>query len=275
MANNPLASFYRQPKIYLTLPSKGKFYPDGALVGDPSNLPVYGMTAMDEIHLKTPDALFSGESVVSVIKSCIPAIKDPWNMPLIDIDACLVAIRIATYGSKMPMTFDCSHCKEENHIDLDLSSTLEYFVAKEYEDYVFIDPLTVYVRPVTYKEQTKTMLKQYELSKLLSKSYEGMPEEERGKLVNELLASITDLETSTFKNSIVSVEADDTSVTDKNQINDWINNSDAIFFERIKEHLNSLAEIWKIQDQKATCASCEKENTIQINLDYSSFFARR
>lgn len=274
MPNNPLSSFYRQPKIYLSLPSKGKFYTEGALSGDPMSLPVFGMTAMDEIQLKTPDALFSGESVVSVIKSCIPGIKDPWNMPLIDIDACLVAIRIATYGAKMPMTFDCTSCNEENQIDLDLSSTLEYFLSKDYEDYIFIDPLTVYLRPVTYKEQTVTMLKQYELSKLLAKSYEGMSDEERGKIVTNLLASITDLETTTFKNSIVSVEANDVTVSDKTQINEWINNSDAIFFERIRDHLGKLADVWRVQDQSATCASCGKENKVKINLDYSSFFAR-
>jgi hypothetical protein len=28
---NPLTSFYRQPKIYVKLPSKGEFYPPGSL----------------------------------------------------------------------------------------------------------------------------------------------------------------------------------------------------------------------------------------------------
>ena len=52
MENNPLQKYYRQPKIYLDLPSKGNFYPKGAIEGDPSKLPVFGMTAMDEIMFK-------------------------------------------------------------------------------------------------------------------------------------------------------------------------------------------------------------------------------
>ena len=28
---NPLRKYFRQPKVYITLPSKGKFYADGAI----------------------------------------------------------------------------------------------------------------------------------------------------------------------------------------------------------------------------------------------------
>jgi len=97
---NPLAGYYRQPKIYLDLPSKGNYYTQGSLdVSEDGRYPVYAMTAKDELMYKTPDALMNGQATVEVIKSCIPSIKDPWKMPSLDVDACLVAIRIATYGS--------------------------------------------------------------------------------------------------------------------------------------------------------------------------------
>ena len=77
---NPLASFYRQPKIYVKLPSKGEFYPPGSLdVSANGEYPVYAMTAKDELLFKTPDALLSGQSTVELIKSCIPAITNPWQ----------------------------------------------------------------------------------------------------------------------------------------------------------------------------------------------------
>ena len=28
---NPLRKYFRQPKVYITLPSKGKFYPKGSI----------------------------------------------------------------------------------------------------------------------------------------------------------------------------------------------------------------------------------------------------
>lgn len=103
-STNPLASFFRQPKIYVSLPSKGMFWTKESLeMTENGELPVYAMTAKDEIMLKTPDALISGQATVDVIQSCIPAIKDAWKMPSIDLDTILVAIRIATYGEKMDL----------------------------------------------------------------------------------------------------------------------------------------------------------------------------
>lgn len=98
---NPLSQWFRQPKVYIKLPSNGEFYPHGALDKSANGeYPVYAMNAKDELMFKTPDALLTGQSTVEVIKSCIPAIQDPWSMPSIDLDVALVAIRIATYGQK-------------------------------------------------------------------------------------------------------------------------------------------------------------------------------
>ena len=80
--NNPLRQYFRRPAIYITLPSKGKYYPIGAVeIPEGGEIPVYPMTAIDEITSKTPDALFNGTAIAELIKSCIPAIKDPWAIP--------------------------------------------------------------------------------------------------------------------------------------------------------------------------------------------------
>ena len=76
-----LQNYQRQPKIFIDLPSKGVFYDDTVLEnGQHMQIPVFGMNAMDEIMFKTPDALFSGDATVQVIKSCIPTILDPWKL---------------------------------------------------------------------------------------------------------------------------------------------------------------------------------------------------
>jgi hypothetical protein len=102
MSINPLTQYFRQPAIYVKLPSNGEHYTPGALTM-PANreLPVYPMTAIDEITYRTPDALFNGNAVTNVIKSCIPNIVDPWAIPAMDVDTILVAIRIASYGHIM------------------------------------------------------------------------------------------------------------------------------------------------------------------------------
>ena len=40
---NPLQKYFRQPKIYVQLPSKGLYYPPGTLAGDYTNVPVFAM----------------------------------------------------------------------------------------------------------------------------------------------------------------------------------------------------------------------------------------
>ena len=124
---NPLQKFFRQPKIYVSLPSKGLFYEPGAFVGDYNNVPVFAMTGMDEIVYKTPDALYSGEATAKVIESCCPFVKNAKVMPSIDIDALIIAIRIATFGDKLSVSQKCTACETENDYDIDLKGMLDYF----------------------------------------------------------------------------------------------------------------------------------------------------
>jgi len=271
---NPLAKYYRQPKIYLSLPSKGKWYPEGTLTGDPTNLPVYGMTAMDEIMFKTPDALFSGESIVSVIKSCIPDIKDPWSMPQLDIDSVLVAIRIATYGQKLEISFVCKKCAESNETDFDLSRALDYFAGLEWDNKVFCNPLNVTLKPYTYREYTNIQLQSYELRRMLNKSLGDIEQSKKNEILDNFYKKLGQVQAEGFKKQIFTVEADDTVVDNPQQINEWIQNSEVQFFDKIKKHLEKQREIWKIQSQKVKCHKCEHENTVNVDLDTSNFFVK-
>ena len=102
---NPLNKYFRQPAIYVSLPS-GTNYPSHVVTPTQTGeLGVMPMTAKDEIRFKTPDALMNGQGVVDVIQSCVPDIKDAWEIKSYDLDTILVAIRIATYGETMEINF--------------------------------------------------------------------------------------------------------------------------------------------------------------------------
>ena len=102
---NPLNKYFRQATVYVKLPS-GLQYPASAIEpAESGELAVQPMTAMDEIKFKTPDALMNGQGVVDVIQSCIPQIKDAWQVVSYDLDAIFLAIRIATYGETMDITY--------------------------------------------------------------------------------------------------------------------------------------------------------------------------
>ena len=93
-ATNPLNKYFRQASVFITLPSAGQYWPEGTLVmPETGQLPVYPMTTRDEITLKTPDALMNGTGMVEVIQSCCPNIKNAWEMPSVDVDTVLIAVR--------------------------------------------------------------------------------------------------------------------------------------------------------------------------------------
>ena len=149
MEENPLSNYFRRPSIYITLPSKGEFYPKGALVMTENNeLPVYPMTAVDEITYRTPDALYNGTSVVDVIQSCMPNIKDAWAIPSIDLDTILSAIRIASYGHTLELSTKCPKCEEEADWGVDLRKIIEQLDIKDFDNIVNAGDLTVHIKPL-------------------------------------------------------------------------------------------------------------------------------
>ena len=135
MDSNPLKQYFRQPAIYIRLPSDGQFYPKGAL-DMPANreLPVLPMTTMDEIRYRTPDALFNGTATVDVIQSCVPNILDAWTIPNVDIDTILIAIRIATFGHELTIGTQCPACSTESDWSVDLRSVMERIRAPDYRE---------------------------------------------------------------------------------------------------------------------------------------------
>ena len=60
---NPLQQYYRQPAIYIKLPSEGRYYDKNTFTPtETGELPILPMTAKDELAFKTPDALINGQA---------------------------------------------------------------------------------------------------------------------------------------------------------------------------------------------------------------------
>jgi hypothetical protein len=274
---NPLSQFYRQPKIWIKLPSSGHWYPDGSLDRSANDeYPVYAMTAKDELLFKTPDALLSGQSTVEVIKSCIPAIKDPWHMPSIDIDACLIAIRLATYGEEMEITVDCPSCKGENEYSMNLRLWLGQFDNFQYRDTVNVDPLIIKIRPYAYKEITKASLQTLEQQKLVQiASDETISDEEKIEKFQTGFIKLTNLTVDLVSGCITRIDTPQGSVVDRTFITDFINNASKDVFEKIHEHVSELKNEIELKPQSVKCSHCEHEFTTPITMDQSNFFAVR
>jgi hypothetical protein len=272
---NPLSSFYRQPKIYVRLPSKGKFYEPGSLdLSENGEYPVYAMTAKDELLFKTPDALLNGTSTVELIKSCIPAILNPWVMPNIDLDFALIAIRIATYGDKMDVGTNCPHCDAENSYDMDLTAWLDIFNNFIYNTDIVVDPLTVHVRPYTYKEVTKTALKSMEQQRVFQViNDDTLSDEIKLEKFGASFLKLTELTVDVIADCITAIDTPDGSVSDKTMIKEFISNCSKDIFQKIQDHVIQMKELIEFKAQNVTCGECSKPFSLPVTMDQSNFFA--
>ena len=272
---NPLSSFYRQPKIYVRLPSKGKFYEPGSLdLSENGEYPVYAMTAKDELLFKTPDALLNGTSTVELIKSCIPAILNPWVMPNIDLDFALIAIRIATYGDKMDVGTNCPHCDAENSYDMDLTAWLDIFNNFIYNTDIAVDPLTVHVRPYTYKEVTKTALKSMEQQRIFQViNDDTISDEVKLEKFGASFLKLTELTVDVIADCITAIDTPDGSVSDKAMIKEFIANCSKDIFQKIQDHVVQMKELIEFKAQDVTCGECSKPFSLPVTMDQSNFFA--
>ena len=105
MSSNPLSGILENQN-YMKLPTMGRFNPEIEATSL-DEVGVCPMTAIDEITLKNPDALLNGEALISIIQSCVPAIKDARKLANIDAEALFMAIQYATYGSEITHTHKC------------------------------------------------------------------------------------------------------------------------------------------------------------------------
>ena len=272
---NPLMNYFRQPKMYLRLPSQGQFYPEGSL--DKSEIdeyPVYAMTAKDELMFKTPDALMNGQATVEVIKSCIPAIKNPWNMPSVDLDACLIAIRIATYGETMDISANCPACKHDNEYTMNLVGYLDQINSFRYQDTVEVGPLVIKIRPYSYQEVSKVTLKTLEQQKIFSiVNDESLDSESKMQKFGESFVKLTELTVDIVVGCIVSITSPEGEVTDRDMIQEFIENAPSEVFNSLNNHIQHMKESMAIKAQHVNCQECNHEWDIEITLDQTNFFA--
>ena len=278
---NPLSKYFRQPKLFAALPSNGKFYPADALeTVETGEYPIYSMTAKDELTMKTPDALLNGQATVELIKSCVPNIKDPWSLPSIDLDALLIAIRLATYGETMTLQVKTPITGEEKEMSINLRDILDNFSGIEFENVIQAGEMTVYLRPLTYREFTKSALKTFEQQRIFNiVNDEQISDEDKLQAFTNSFAKLTDLTVDMMSNHIAAIEIGDTRVDNKQHIDEFMKNADKGFYEVIQKHLEAQKIKFTIQPLIAQASLEEIEQgvpetyEVPITFDQSNFFA--
>lgn len=280
--HNPLQKYFRQPKLYISLPSKGEHWPDDALERtETGEYPIFAMTARDEIAMKTPDALLNGQATVDVIQSCVPNIKNAWAMPSIDSDALLIAIRIATYGEIMDISIKTPVTGEEKDFQVDLRTLLDHFASVDYNNQLTVGEMKISLRPLSYKEINETSMKTFEQQRIFKVlNDESIPEENKLQSFADSFKKLTDLTVFTLEKSIKSIAMPDgTTVDNPEWISEFVSNTDKNLFESVTNKIESEREKFNVKPMVVDATPEEIEKgvpeiyEVPISFDQSNFFA--
>jgi hypothetical protein len=273
LENNPLKQYFRRPAIYLKLPSLGKMYtPDVVDLPLNGELPVYPMTAIDEITARTPDALFNGSAMVDIIRSCVPNIKNPWAINSVDLDAILIAIRAAAGGSELTITSECPSCKEIADYALNLISVLSQLKSGEYEKELTIDELIIKFKPLTYKEMTEANIGQIELQKTFNLLEIEEDVTVKTAKIQESLKYITEITMQVLSKTIAYIKTPSAFVEQTEYILDFLRNSDKNIYALIRDHNSKLKEDSSLKPLEIKCIHCQHQYQQNYTLDTSNFF---
>lgn len=276
MSDNPLRKHFRQPKIYIKLPSQGRWWPEGALLmTENGELPVMSMTGKDEMMVKNADALMNGAATTSMIESCLPNIKDAWSTPRTDLDTILLAIRIATYGPEMQVESKCPHCNNINDGAIDLRWVMENIRQPDLDAKFVCDDLVLHLKPADYRAISQMDQDSYEEQRVIMQlAQENITTSQRQTILESAVKTLAQKLGMRLAESIAKITTDDGDVvTDKIMIADFISNADKNTFDKIRDIIGEHTAQYKIPHMTIKCESCDKSYESNLEFDPANFFA--
>jgi hypothetical protein len=255
---NPLLANAKLPGRIFQLPSRGLFYTHGELDDSVKNgeVHVQPMSALDEIIMKNPDQLFSGNAVETVFKTCVRGVNRPMQLLSKDVDAITMFLRVVTYGPMFDFSVKhtCPQAKEHSYTaNLD-----EMIVGMK-----MIDPTTV-------KTAFSVTLPNGQLVQLRPNRYADviqMVKDNHEK--HELTAQ--DMQRN-LKALLLSVIESVDGVTDPRLIGEWLEQLQVTWANRIIEKLDGLNEWGPTMRWQVACKDCGEQFDVQLPLNPVSFF---
>lgn len=235
----------------MALPSKGKFYAESPTQkSGTGELPILSMTARDELIFRTPDALMNGDAVAEVIRSCVPLISNPWDVPSIDMDSILIAIRIATTGEELKMDVSVPGTDDTLEFSINLPTMLDTIKGKEWKDTFTYEDLTFTVIPLKLKDQNFFEIESFETQRFINvlkdESIEG---EKRKKLIQEILDKASFNNIDVVSKQIVKISTPEGDETNPVKITEFLSQSENKLYNAVKQHLVSNREQFDIPSQ--------------------------
>jgi hypothetical protein len=279
MKDNALISAYRKPELFISLPSGGKYYNTKPKLSVDNELAIYSMTARDSLLTKTPDALFNGETNIALIKSCCPDIEDPKQVPVNDLLAILLGIRVASYGKDLDLDLKCPKCEFLNMLTTDCSTFLSSIKPTTADNSVTLkNGFIVKLKPYSLNDRTSLQIQQIKQQKLIqhiiAEAEDSDDDLEINEKVGHTFIEIAELTVDLITNCIhtVTIPDSDNPIEDDETIGEWLTTISSVDYNQIKDHIDELSKDHMDTTLHATCSECNHEWDTSVDLDISNFF---
>ena len=283
---NPLQQFFRKPKFTILLPSRGKWYPKNTISSTNGEVEIYAMTASDDTRFKTSEILLSSKATYDLIKSCVPALKDPEQIPIVDLDVIMMSIRRASQGDQIKYNVSIPGTDKFQDINLSIEQLVKDFPNAEaiWDEELNIsnesgNTLHLLIKPINLRTlflATKQIIKQQQLASDITTSSSSNDEK-----INELdtqMKSLGNISVNMIGDSIRKVSTDEFTTENSNEIKQFIAMIDLEYFRSIQAHVDAQKEklTFKTQTVYATpeqeLIGAPKSWEVPINFNLSTFF---
>jgi len=260
----------------MRLPSGTSYYPEGSIAfSEKGEIGIMQMTGKDELILQNPDALLNGESLIEVIQSCVPAVKNPRILLSNDIDALITAIRYCTYNDSLETNLICPSCGTENTFKLNLQHALDHMEYLEPEYVVNLDTgVSVFVRPYAFPEILEGLQVRFEQTKITrAMESSNMSDSQKSAIFNTTFKKIAETTFNLMANSVIKVvdESRNINVTDKKFIKEFLYNIDKGSVDKISDLIKEINDIGIKRTFTAKCTKCEHEWESEIDFNPVNF----
>jgi len=281
------------PDVRIGLPMMMMPYPDGTFREglNLEDIPVGVLRVLEENTYRDPFLLARGKAVPKMIRHICPDILEPENLTEVDVEAILLAARLARFGPTMRFKHTCQNpqpvgdklCEQENELVINLQEfILRYAPFDRLPEFQVTLPRlnqSVQLKPIRYGSAVRIMLRTMEATRradaLGDKPLEGALQDEAfladyvGMVERALL---TDIES--IRDSILYVSSrTGQKVHDPEFIERWLR---AIPSDQIKMIRDKARELFKVLREigqtRYACSACGHDNIVQVQLDPQRLF---
>ena len=275
---NPLQQYFRVAKTYVRLPTKGAYNaPQDIDFAANFEVGVSPLTAIDHMMLKTPDALLNGETLLKVVQSCVPAVKNIKKLTQPDINVIMVAIRVASNGPIQEFDCSCPKCKHDNHISVNLAHYLDTCDSVTPHKSVDLgNDLVVYVRPFDFEQRNLQLINDFEETKAV-RSINNSTDKSEADQMHELSEHINKSAHRLFdlvSKSVVKIviKSNNQTVTEPEHIREFIASINKHQSDVIIDSIRELNEMGIQRTASVECQQCAHQWQQDLDFDPTSFF---